>query len=84
MRKKDIPGGAVAIVKDKRLVFARGYTYKERAIPHVQPTSLFRIASCSKPITKLAITSLLGSHLDMKVAQILDLSPPPGTEIHLE
>lgn len=84
MKAKDIPGGAVAIVKDKRLVFARGYTYKEGAIPYIQPTSLFRIASCSKPITRFAITQLLGNDLDRKVAPILNLAPPPGKQVSPE
>ena len=84
MSKKDIPGGVVAIVKDNRLVFARGYTYQERAIPYIQPTSLFRIASCSKPITRLAITLLLGDDLDRKVAAILNLSPPSGKVVKPE
>lgn len=81
MKAKDIPGGALAIVKDQRLVFARGYTHNEGAMPYVQPTSLFRIASCSKPITKFAVTQLLGNDLDKLVAPILGLSAPPGKAI---
>src|SRR5262245_25256446 len=51
-----IPGGALAIVKDGRLVYARGFGLADRdAKTAVQPESLFRIASVSKPITAVAI-----------------------------
>ncbi|MCA8951735.1 MAG: serine hydrolase [Planctomycetes bacterium] len=46
---------ALAIVKDGRLVFARGYTNAPSGYPITQPTSLFEIASCSKPITAIAM-----------------------------
>jgi len=47
-----IPGGAVAIVKDGRLVFARGYGYAESATSQAfQPDSLCRIGSISKTFT---------------------------------
>src|SRR5689334_5067217 len=52
MKKRGIPGGALAVVKDRRLVCARGYGWadREKRIP-AGPKSLFRIASISKPIT---------------------------------
>ncbi|MET0863463.1 MAG: serine hydrolase domain-containing protein [Nakamurella sp.] len=84
MRAKSVPGGAVAIVKDRRLVFARGYTNGGNEFPIVRPTSLFRIASCSKPITRFAITALLGDDLDRAIAPILNLVPPPGKRIRPE
>lgn len=36
-------------------VLARGYTWAEAGYPQTQPTSLFRIASCSKPLTSIAV-----------------------------
>lgn len=82
--KYDIPGGAVAIVKDGRLVFARGYGLADigNAEP-VQPDSLFRIASLSKPITAAAILTLVEDgklDLDEKAFEILGrFKEPEGT-----
>ena len=60
MQARKIPGGALAVVKDRRLVYARGYGWadREKMIP-VQPASLFRIASVSKPITAVAVLKLI-------------------------
>src|SRR4051812_24873703 len=46
MRKLAIPGGAVAVMRDGKLVYARGFGYAD--VEHktlVQPDALFRIAS---------------------------------------
>jgi CubicO group peptidase (beta-lactamase class C family) len=72
---------AVAIVRDRRLVFARGYTWAEPGYPITQPTSLFRIASCSKPLTAIAVMQLVQQgllSLDDRVQSILNLQPLPG------
>ena len=84
--KYDIPGGAVAIVKDGRLVFARGYGLADigNAEP-VQPDSLFRIASLSKPITAVVILTLVEDgklDLDEKAFEILGrFKEPEGTSL---
>ena len=88
-----IPGGALAVVKDGRLVYARGFGLadKENNQP-VQPESLFRIASISKPVTSVSILKLMEDgklNLDDKAfcrpgvqtACILTLEPPPGTTV---
>jgi CubicO group peptidase (beta-lactamase class C family) len=51
-----IPGLAVAIVEGGRVTFARGFGSKgpDNADP-VQPTTLFRIASCTKQLTAIPI-----------------------------
>ncbi len=56
LKEHDIPGAALAVAKDGRLVYARGFGMadREREQP-VQPDSLFRIASISKPITAVAV-----------------------------
>jgi CubicO group peptidase (beta-lactamase class C family) len=59
MQTGGVHGAQLAIVKDGRLVLARGYTWAEAGYPTVQPTSLFRIASCSKPLTSIAIHRLI-------------------------
>ena len=55
-----IPGLSIAITKQERLVFAKGFGYadaerKEKIHPH----HLFRIASVSKPMTAIAIMKLI-------------------------
>lgn len=59
MRKWGVPGGAVAIARDGRIVYARGFGWADvqRRRP-VQPESRFRIASISKPLTAAAILRL--------------------------
>ncbi len=50
---------AIAITKDGRLVFARGYTWGETGTHATQPTSLFRIASMTKVLTAIAVHKLV-------------------------
>lgn len=56
----NIPGATVAISKDGKIVYMRAFGYQDvaRTIP-TQPYTLFRIASCSKPITSIAIMKLM-------------------------
>jgi CubicO group peptidase (beta-lactamase class C family) len=46
---------SLAVVRDGRLVHARGYTRARAGYPLTQPTSLFEIASCTKPLTSIAV-----------------------------
>jgi len=55
MQSTGTRAATLAIAKDKKLVLARGYTWAEPGYPQTQPTSLFRIASCTKPLTSIAI-----------------------------
>src|SRR4030042_1704520 len=50
-----VSAGSLAITYEGRLVFARGYTWSKADSPAIEPTSLFRIASLSKPITSAGI-----------------------------
>src|SRR6266566_2419904 len=68
MRSRNIPGGALAVWKDGRLVYTRGYGWadRENKVP-VKPTSLFRIASISKTFTAVAVLKLVETaKLDLK------------------
>jgi len=60
VRDNELPGAALAVAKDGRLVYARGFGYAdvEEKQP-VQPESLFRIASISKPFTAVATLQLV-------------------------
>jgi CubicO group peptidase (beta-lactamase class C family) len=81
MIRYDISGSSVAITKDGRLVYARGYTWDEPDVAPVQPTSLFRTGSIAKSITSIAIHQLIEDGLlsyDTRVADALGLTPPPG------
>src|SRR5688500_6396184 len=86
MRKYAIPGGAVAVVRDGKLFYARGFGYAnvENKTP-VQPDALFRIASVSKPITSAAIMKLVEEGkltLDDRVAPfIAHLTPAEGATV---
>lgn len=60
LREWDIPGAAVAVTRNGRLVYARGLGYADRQRQvAVQPESLFRIASLSKPITAVSVLKLV-------------------------
>ncbi|HEX4608897.1 MAG TPA: serine hydrolase domain-containing protein [Urbifossiella sp.] len=54
------PGGALAVTRGGRLVYARGFGYADldRKTP-VPPRALFRIASISKPLTAVAVLQLV-------------------------
>jgi len=81
-----VPGVAVAITKNGRLVYSRAFGYADvESKTAVEPTSLFRIASISKPITAVAILQLVEQGklgLDERVFEILKDNPelaPHGT-----
>jgi N-acyl-D-amino-acid deacylase len=86
MRKYAIPGGAVAVLRDGRLIYARGFGYADvEKKTQVQPDALFRIASVSKPITSAAIMKLVEDgklRLDDRVAPfIAHLAPAQGATV---
>ncbi|MEO2028556.1 MAG: serine hydrolase [Fuerstiella sp.] len=76
MKEHRVPGASVAVTHRGRTVFARSYGYADVASrEQVQPTSLFRIASLSKPITAVAILQLMEKEklsLSAKVFDVLD------------
>jgi len=57
MKRWEIPGGSLALVKDGQLLYTKAYGQADNDIP-TQPYHLFRIASLSKPITAMAILKL--------------------------
>jgi len=78
MSARKFPGGALAVVKDRRLVYARGYGLADREGRALAwPTSLFRIASISKPITAVTVLKLVEQgklNLDTRVWTLLELA----------
>lgn len=54
-----IPGASLAVTRNGKLVYARGFGYADVAnAVKVEPDSLFRIASISKPVTACAVLKL--------------------------
>jgi CubicO group peptidase (beta-lactamase class C family) len=74
-----VVGAALAVTKDSRLVYARGFGWTDRDRREaVRPDSLFRIASISKPLTATAIMQLVERRrlqLDAKIFRLLELPP---------
>ena len=84
MMANNVPGGSLAVVKDGRLILARGYGFAdvENREPF-QPDSLSRAASLSKLITAATAMKLVEDgklDLDAPVLPILGLEVPdyPG------
>ena len=78
MEHHHVPGAALAVTDHGRLVYARGFGYADVAARQkVKPTSLFRIASISKPFTAVAVLQLVEQgrlSLDDKVFDVLGWS----------
>jgi CubicO group peptidase (beta-lactamase class C family) len=81
MNKYGVPGGAVAVMENGKLVIGRGYGLSDTGnslIAH--PDSLFRIASLSKQITSAAVLQLVQQNklsLAAKPFSVLGLPSDP-------
>jgi CubicO group peptidase (beta-lactamase class C family) len=83
MEERSIACGSLAVTRNGRLLLARGYTLDAGGLPLTQPTSLFRTASVTKPITAAAVLRLIQDgrlRPSDSVAGILGLGTPadPG------
>jgi N-acyl-D-amino-acid deacylase len=84
MQARKIPGGALAVSKDRRLVYASAYGLAD--LENKEPTlpdSLFRIASISKPFTAVAVLQLVAAgrlQMDAPAFALLQLEPLPGKQ----
>jgi N-acyl-D-amino-acid deacylase len=86
MDRHGIPGAALAITKDGRLVLAKGYGWSNVAAnTAVAPDTIFGIASLSKAFTATAVLKLVEQGklgLDDCVFDILrDVKPPAGARV---
>jgi N-acyl-D-amino-acid deacylase len=60
LREHQVPGASLAIARNGKIVYARGFGYADVAKKQpVQPDSLFRIASVSKSFTSAAVMQLV-------------------------
>jgi len=88
MQNSNVRAAAFAVVKGTSLVFAHGYTYAETlsGYPVTEPRTRFRLASCTKPITSIAINQIIDYptagdlSLDDYAQEILKLSKPNGLD----
>jgi CubicO group peptidase (beta-lactamase class C family) len=86
MSKWNIPGGAVALARNESIVLVAAYGLADKTgSVAVTTSSLFRLASLSKPVTAAAVLKLAEAgllDLDAKVFDILsDVEPPPGAAV---
>jgi N-acyl-D-amino-acid deacylase len=77
--KDRVPGAALAIAYRHRLLYAKGFGYADLETREpVRPTSLFRIASMTKPLTAVAVLQLAAQgkfQLDDPMVNVLGLDP---------
>ena len=83
LKRNDIAGGVVAVVKDGKLIFAQGYGYADVAkrTPVVADKTEFRIGSISKLFTWTAVMQQVAAgkiNLDADINQYLDFRIPPA------
>lgn len=80
MKQHAVPGAALAVMRNGRLEYSRGFGWADLdAKEPVQPKSLFRIASVSKPITAAAVMKLVeGGKLKLDEPVLPHLLRIPG------
>lgn len=81
MKGQNLRGAALAIVRDSRLVFARGYSLAESDYPEITPETRFRMASVSKTYCAIGIWRLIQQQkleLDDTLEKVLDVKQEDG------
>ena len=87
MAENHVPGAELAVARHEKLVYARGFGLADTATRQpVEPTSLFRIASITKPFTAVAILQLVEQgklKLNDRPFQMLGFVPylEPGAKV---
>jgi CubicO group peptidase (beta-lactamase class C family)/formylglycine-generating enzyme required for sulfatase activity len=85
LREGGIRAGALAVVKDGKLILSRGYGHADReGRREVAPDTPFRLASLTKPITATAIRKLIRDgklRWDTRVYDLLRTEPLPGQKL---
>jgi CubicO group peptidase (beta-lactamase class C family) len=86
MDKTKVPGAAVAVIYNDKVVLLRGYGVRKVGEPaQIDPDTVFEIASVSKPIASTILASLVGQgkiHWDDRIADLqpgFQLSSPKTT-----
>ena len=80
LKQHELPGAVLAVANRGQIVYERGFGFADREKKiQVQPTSLFRVGSISKPITAVAVLQLVEKNklkLDDRVFDVLKLAEP--------
>src|SRR6202166_4349969 len=81
------PGVAVLVVKDRRKLFERGYGLRDlHSTAKIDPRTNFRLASCSKQFTAMAIMLLVHDgklRYDQELTDIFPDFPASGRAISI-
>ncbi|HZX71550.1 MAG TPA: serine hydrolase domain-containing protein [Rhodanobacter sp.] len=82
LARGDVAGGVISVVKDGKVLFAKGYGYANLAkrTPIAPDSTLFRIGSTSKLFTWTAVMQLVEQgklNLDRDINDYLDFKIPP-------
>jgi CubicO group peptidase (beta-lactamase class C family) len=76
MAKTGVPGVAVAVVQEDRVVFARGFGVRRLGAPEpVDADTVFQLASVSKPLGSTVIAAVVGEGAVTWDSRIADLAP---------
>jgi N-acyl-D-amino-acid deacylase len=82
MRERGIRGGALAVMRNGRIVLSRGYGYATRdGTRRIDSDTPFRLGNASKPFTSALVHKLIADGKltgDTRVFPYLDVKPPPG------
>jgi CubicO group peptidase (beta-lactamase class C family) len=71
-----VPGAAVAVIYNDKVVFLRGYGVRKVGEPEaIDPDTVFEIASVSKPIASTILASLVGQGKISWDDKVADLEP---------
>ncbi|MDX8534692.1 serine hydrolase [Mesorhizobium sp. VK25A] len=74
--KGGVPGLAIAVVHDDKVVFLKGFGHREAGKPEtVDADTVFQIASLSKPVSATIVAALVGDGIVSWDSRIADLDP---------
>lgn len=76
MQKTGVPGVAVAIVYQDKVVYLKGFGVRKAGQPaRINPDTVFQLASLSKPIASTIVANLVGRREVKWDDRIIDLDP---------
>lgn len=76
LKNTGLPGAAVAVVHQDRMIYAKGFGRRERGKPaRVDPDTVFQLASLSKPLASTVIAGLVSDKIVTWDDRLVDHSP---------
>jgi CubicO group peptidase (beta-lactamase class C family) len=85
MQTHNIPSAQLAVTRESRLVYARGYRWDYDDVDPVEPDSLFRIASITKPIVSAGVMLLVQQgqlNLTDNLVNLITLPTPADAQMN--